>query len=82
MGSWERHLIIVVVFVALRMRMLAVFPAGNLALFGDYAHQCELDLLAVLEVQLLHRGAIQPSCEMSSIPSVQRAGARTSTRPA
>ena len=82
MCSWEWHLIIVVLFVALRMRMLAVFPIGNLVLFSDYAYQCELDLPAVLEVQFLRHGAIQPSCEMSSIPSVQRAGARTSTRPA
>ena len=42
MRSWERYLPIVLLFVALRLMILATFPAANLALYGDYAYYYEL----------------------------------------
>ncbi len=38
----ERLTLIVVLFVALRLMMLAAFPADNLTLFGDYGYYYEL----------------------------------------
>jgi hypothetical protein len=38
----ERLTLIVVLFVALRLMMLATFPADNLTLFGDYVYYYEL----------------------------------------
>jgi len=42
MRLWKRYLPVVVLFVALRLMMLATFPADNLTLFGDYAYYYEL----------------------------------------
>ena len=42
MRSWNRYVLIVVLFVALRLMMLATFPADNLTLFGDYVYYYEL----------------------------------------
>jgi hypothetical protein len=42
MRVWERYLPVVVLFIALRLMMLAAFPADNLTLFGDYAYYYEL----------------------------------------
>jgi len=42
MRAWRRYLPVVVLFVALRLMMLATFPADNLALFGDTVYYYEL----------------------------------------
>jgi len=42
MRVWKRVLPIVVLFVALRLMMLATFPADNLTLYGDYVYYYEL----------------------------------------
>jgi len=42
MRAWRRYLPVVVLFVALRLMILATFPADNLALFGDYVYYYEL----------------------------------------
>ena len=42
MPLWKRYLPVVVLFVALRLMMLATFPADNLTLFGDYVYYYEL----------------------------------------
>lgn len=39
---WRRYLLIVVLFVALRLMILATFPADNLTLYGDYIYYYEL----------------------------------------
>lgn len=42
MRSWGRYSPIVVLFVALRLMFMAVFPPDNLTLFGDYVYYYEL----------------------------------------
>jgi hypothetical protein len=42
MRPWKRYLPVVALFVALRLMMLATFPADNLTLFGDYVYYYEL----------------------------------------
>jgi hypothetical protein len=42
MRLWKRYLPVVALFVALRLMMLATFPADNLTLFGDYVYYYEL----------------------------------------
>ena len=42
MVAWRRFLPLVVLFVALRLMMLATFPADSLALFGDTPYYYEL----------------------------------------
>jgi hypothetical protein len=42
MRFWKRYGLIIVLFVALRLMLLATFPADNLTLFGDYAYYYEL----------------------------------------
>jgi hypothetical protein len=42
MRFWKRYGLIIVLFVALRLMMLATFPADNLTLFGDYVYDYEL----------------------------------------
>ena len=42
MRFWKRYGLIIVLFVALRLMLLATFPADNLTLFGDYVYYYEL----------------------------------------
>jgi hypothetical protein len=42
MRSWKRYGLIAVLFVALRLMVLATFPADNLTLYGDYVYYYEL----------------------------------------
>ena len=42
MRFWKRYGFIIVLFVALRLMLLATFPADNLTLFGDYVYYYEL----------------------------------------
>ena len=39
---WERYIPIVVFFVALRLMVMATFPADNLTLYGDYIYYYDL----------------------------------------